>query len=193
MTRTISRMYSSHAAAKKAAQELKDQNFREVHVFTGEGSMASHDDHVEALTKTMHLKSHAKVYAEGLKKGHSLVSVHAPWGSQLEASALLDGHGPIESGVAGYKVKSLAWDERTPMSSALLAPVLAKTARPFEKIWNVRSHTKTMKHVSSKLGMELLSKKALKMGAKHLSANATPLSSRLGLPLLTKKRHVAMK
>lgn len=193
MTRTITRMYASQAAAKRAAQELKDQNFRDVHIFSGEGSTASHEDHVNALTKTMHLKTLARVYAEGLKNGHSLVSAHAPWGSQAEATAILNSHGPIDSGVPSYKVKSIAWDERTPMSSALLAPVLAKNIRPFETLMNVRSQTKSMKHVTSKLGMGLLSKKLLKMGGKHLSANTTPLSSRLGLPLLSKKRYIAMK
>ena len=196
MTQTISRMYSSSAQATKAFEDLKKLGYQNVHMFsapvTGVDGAAAHGSPVKeiaaAMMKAHILKHEAQVFAERVSKGASLVTVHALFGTALDARTALDSHGAIDSGVAEPDHTGHLWDEKTPVSSALRMPVLSDNKLPFEKMWGVRSITNGPSYVSSCLGFPMLSKPGTPfssaMGRQLLSNNKTPFSTRLGLPLL---------
>ena len=192
MTQTITRMFASHAEAEKALNTLKGKKFSNVHLVSGHessaGAGASHDDVVKHLTKGYVLKSHANIFAKGIKQGKAVVVVHAPFGTAKQAMHVLDSHGPVDSGVVEKKEEPYIWDERTPMSSALQAKVLASNRHPFERIVNVPSLTKDP-HWASLGTPKIISKpRTSRFGMALLSPNKTPLSSRIGLSTLTTKR-----
>lgn len=196
MTHTISRMYASKAQATKAFEHLKKLNYINVHMFAApsaneDGTSAPGSSVAEIAAQMMKahiLKHQAHEYAERVSKGASLVTVHALFGTALDARTALDSHGPVESGVPEPDYTGYIWDEKTPISSALRLRVLAEQKLPFEKMWGVPSVTKGVVHYSSLLGLPMLSKPGTPLssalGRNTLSSNKTPFSSRLGLPLL---------
>jgi hypothetical protein len=192
MTQNISRLYSSSAQASRALADLKDNNYRDVFLVNSESAGASHDAIVTALMKAYVWKPNAVILAKGIAKGGSLVTVHAPFGTGRDAMDLMDAHGPIDSGVPDHNFPSVAWNERTPVSSALQMPVLMKTKLPFSTIWNVPAVLRRPVNISELFGMPMLSKSAAPLskmiGMSVLSDKTTPLSSRFGLPLLSKGR-----
>lgn len=199
MTQTISRMYATQTQAKRAFDELKKLGYDDVHMIsatkaTGEGAeaaSASRDSIVSALTGAYILKQHALVYAERISNGGTLVTVHALFGTALGARNAMDALTPIDSGVSDPVYPSYAWNEATPVSSALQLPLLTKTQLPFEKMWNLPSLTRARMFCSDWFGLSLLTKSATPFsksaGLPLLSSASTPFSSRLGMPLLTGK------
>jgi hypothetical protein len=192
MTQTISRMYRSHDEAARAAAALKDYGYTHVQqVSRPEGSedeAQAHNSIVASLIRGYIWRPHAEVYAKSIKDGGSLVTVHAPFGAANDAEQILDKHDPIHSGLPAPKHRSPAWDEKTPMSSILQMPVLAKNKLPMSTVWNVPPVIKSAT-VSGCLGMRTLSQSKTPLsssfGLPALSRNATPISSLLGLPVLS--------
>ncbi len=204
MTQTICRMYATKAQGMKAAAELEARGFKDVHVFSGaapvqqaagegeEAAPAPAGPSVASLVQSMRdafiLDSHARVFADRVSQGGTLVCVHALFGKALQATKLLDKFGPVASGVPEATTAWVDWDERTPLSSALQFKPLTETKLPFETMWNVRSVTKRPVFFSNWIGMPVLSRGtsfSSLLGMSLLSRNSTPLSSQLGLPLLT--------
>jgi hypothetical protein len=193
MTQTISRMYGAYDTAARAVEDLKKYGYRHIHVVSTSGGSGvadtSHNGIVKALTDGYIWKPHAVEYAKRISQGGSLVSVHAPWATGRRAIKILDSHGPVDSGVTEPKTPSVAWDDATPMSSALQMPVLMEQKTPMSAIWNVPAVLKNPTKISACLGMPMLSKQIAPLsswiGMSLLSKSATPLSSRFGLPLLT--------
>jgi len=195
MTQTISRMYANQQQASKAMEELKRRNYHNVFMFSappaGEDGQSSVnvDDLLAQMVKAHILKSDAKIFAERVSKGGSLVTVHAPFSGGFRALTVLDSHDPIDSGVPDPVFPSASWDSATPCSSVLRMPVLSNTKLPFEAVWNVPSLARCGA-VTSCLGMPVLSKSAAPfsgaLGMATLSSNSTPFSSMLGLPMLKK-------
>jgi len=202
MTQTISRMYGNLAQASRAADELRAKGYKNVFMVAGsspsggdaaaEAAAGDYDRIVKSITDGFVWKPHAMVYAKGVSKGGSLVTVHAPFGTARNAQTILDRHSPIESGLVEPVEPTCAWDEAVPVSSALQMPVLLKTQRPMEVICNVPSVVKASNGLSKWLGFPLLAKEiapfSKMIGMPLLSKSATPLSSRFGLPLLSKSR-----
>lgn len=197
MVQTISRMYATPTQAKRARDELDQQGYQDLHIYTGpvageDGAVAASPpraDIISALTKAYILKHHAGAYADRIAKGGSLVTVHALFGTALKAKTILDSHDPIESGVPDPVFPAYVWDDNYPMSSALQLPLLTSTKLPFETMWNVSSLTRSKALFSDWLGLPLLSKAATPFSDAAslplLSASQTPFSSLLGLPVLT--------
>jgi hypothetical protein len=190
MSQTISRMYktSGQAASAKAALEL--EGYSDVYLVSGDSAGASVDEIIAAITKGNVLKSYARIYAEGIRKGGSLVTVHAPFGTAVKATQILGKFGPIESGVSEPKCHVMQWDEATPMSCILQMPVLLEDPAPFSRFWNVRPLTDGSFSFSSLFGIPLLRKDASRsssFGIPLLSSNATPLSSLLGFPTISRQ------
>lgn len=203
MTQTICRIYATKAQGLKAADELKSRGFKDVHVFSGaapvqeaagegEAAPAPAGPSVASLVQSMRdafiLDSHARVYADRVSKGGTLVCVHALFGKALQATKLLDKFSPIESGVPDARTDWVDWDERTPLSSALQFKTLTETKLPFETIWNVASIISRPTLFSNWIGLPVLSRGtsfSSLLGLSLLSRSSTPLSSQLGLPLLT--------
>jgi hypothetical protein len=205
MSQTINRMYDNHESAARAAHELRSNRFDRftaVHVVTrsggsdaGTGSAdASIDGIAASIMKGHVLKAHAMVFAERIRRGGTLVTVHAPFGTAAAAMNILDSHGPIDSGVPELKDDIVAWDEAAPCSSALHMPVLLDDSATFSKFWNVPPLLKKAATTSSALGIpETVAAKgpyAGSFGLPLISQKATILSSMLGLPVLSKPRAV---
>ncbi len=195
MTQTISRMYGAYDIAARAVEDLKKVGYRHIHVVSTSGGPGiadtSHNGIVKALTDGYIWKPHAVEYAKRIGQGGSLVTVHAPWATARRAIKMLDKHGPIDSGVPEPTLPSIAWDDATPMSSALQMPVLMKQKTPMSMVWNVPAVLKNPIKMSACLGMPMLSKHiaplSSRIGMSLLSKSATPLSSRFGLPLLSSR------
>ena len=192
MTQTITRMYGSHEHAVDAVNELKKSHFpgSSIHVVSAadvnetSAGTGGEDPVTAAIMKGYVLKAHAKVYAEGVRNGGTLVTVHAPFGSADEAIEILDKHHPIESGVPEPQRTYLAWDDAAPVSSMFLLPVLSTDRTPFSSFWNIptrkHGHTFKLKQISH-------GSLSSSLGLPQLSRNPAPLSSLFGLPLLSKQ------
>jgi hypothetical protein len=146
---------------------------------------------IAAITKGNVLKSYARVYAEGISKGGSLVTVHAPFSGAARAARILGKFSPIESGISEPESHVMQWDEATPMSCILQIPVLLEDPAPFSRFWNVPPLSGGSFSLSSLFGIPLLTKAASRsssLGIPLLSSNATPLSSLLGIPTISRQR-----
>ncbi len=198
MTQTIHRMFDSHERASQAAQALRNHRFDrfdDVHVFGSRGPAGaelSTDDIVVAMMKGYIAKADAKVLAQAVQRGGTLVTVHAGFGTAIAAIKVLEQHGAIESGLPDFKEELPAWDEAAPLSSALHLPPLLPDSATFSRFWNVRPLVQSGATTSSALGMPEISRSAGPFSGTFplplLSRKPTPLSTMLGLPLLTKSR-----
>lgn len=190
MSQNINRMYASRDQALKAAHDLRNSRFDRfdmVHVVSHDDAPAADLDAITAsVMKGYVLKAHAKVYAEGIKRGGSLVSVHAHFGTAVAAMEILDQHGPIDNGLVEPQDRLPAWDDATPLSCALMLPALLNNNTSFSGFWGLplllkRSNTamparaRSTAPFTGTFGMALLSNKA------------TILSSLFGLPVLLKR------
>jgi hypothetical protein len=195
MSGIIIRIYESVAQGAKAAQQLRDEGFEHVFEFKGTSgksaaAVAERKGLVASLMEVQVWKSHAESYAERLSKGGALVVVHAPFGSALLATEILDMHEPVAVGLNEGKVApDFVWDDAAPLSSALMLPVLTTLKLPAETLSGVPSLTKGSAFLSEWLGMPLLKQGAAhknsSMGFSLLSRSATPLSSLFGMRTLS--------
>ena len=192
MSLEITRMYANAATAAKAAAELREEGFDELFVVN---PPAGADVPLSALAAQIaegrvHLPD-AKVYAKGVAAGHSLVTVHAPFGSGKLAETVLDAHGPIDSGMPKPPPVHM-WDEAAPLSSTLVIPVLSDDPDPMSRVMGIPAVTSGNCSLSGTIGMPLLTDSVMgdkgRLGLPYLSNNPTPLSSALGLPLLSKRQ-----
>ena len=198
MSQTINRIYRSHDEAQAAVATLKlygfhDQNIR---VLTASSPPTTIDVNgnpvdglVGAIMKNQVLRSHAVVLAEGLRKGATLITVHAPFGTAVRAIDVLDSCGPLPSGVPEETEPSpLAWDDAAPLSSMLHIGTAVKGAAPFSAMWNLPTLTRSRASLSGALRIPELAKSTSSVLAfldfPLLSSKATPLSSLLNLPVL---------
>jgi len=191
MSQTISRMYKTPARAASAKAALEQEDYSDVHLVSGDSARDSVDEIVAAITKGNILKSYARVYAEGIRKGGSLVTVHAPFGGAARAVRILGKFSPIDSGISEPESHVMPWDEATPMSCILQMPVLLEDPAPFSRFWNVPPLLGGAFSLSSLFGMPLLTEAASRsssFGIPLLSSNATPLSSLLGIPTISRPR-----
>jgi hypothetical protein len=195
MTQTISRLYGSRSNATAAVEALKSSGFDTVHMVTeaGEGAVAA------AGVPT----AHAPVYAEGVARGETLVSVQAPFGFANAATEILDRHEPIRTDLPDHGYEPPPRDPAAPLSSAWGWPVLSSNPTPLSSFlhWPTlcmrRSPPKSDSALvddpaplSGKIGMQVLSDEpaplSKRFGWRLLSDNPWPLSTRLGWSLLSK-------
>jgi hypothetical protein len=203
MSQTINRMFDSHERATQAAEALRNNRFdgyTEVYVVNrfggpeaGSGAAElSVDGIVAALMKAYVLKAHAKVFAERIKLGGALVTVHARFGSAVSAIDILDRHGPVESGVPDFRDAPMAWDDAAPCSSIMHMPVLLADSATFSKFWNVPALLKRAATTFSAFGLPEIVKSSGPysgmLGMPLISNKATILSSMLGMPVLKKSK-----
>ncbi len=174
---TISRLYANKESAHKAWNELKNKGFSDSYLFAppaagedGGPVAASTGAILDEMVNAYILKSHAAIYARRVSQGASLVTVHAPFSGGLKATSILDRHGPIDSGVPEPASSTFLYDETVPFSSAFRMPLLTKCAHPFEAI----------------VGVPSLITGNVAYRARSTPVNPTPLSSALGLPLLSR-------
>lgn len=193
----IVRMYGSAQQATDAVRKLHEEGFPAdvVDLITSASGQAaggaapgSGDPLVDAITAGYVLKSHAMVYAQGIRRGGSLVIVRAPFSYGTDAIAILDSFGPVDSGVEMRVDNWAGWDEATPLSSILWLPLLAKGSSGISSFWNLPLLTRTGRTLCTVLGIGELASPASPLsgalGLPTISRRSAPLSSALGLPLL---------
>jgi hypothetical protein len=194
MSHEISRMFATAEAARAAAAELAEEGFGDVHVVN---PPSNPDAPVSAVAAQIALgrvlMSDAKLYAEGVAKGGSLVTVHAPFGSGMLATSILESHKPIASGKPEPGPGRM-WDEATPLSSAFQIDVLFRDPTPASRVIGVAPLTGSDCSFSGAIGMPLLSDNPAPLsslvGMSTLSSKSTPLSSLIGMPTLTRSKGV---
>ncbi len=198
MTETISRMYATPQTATDAADALKAAGFREQNVavvtYAGGHQRDSNlpDTGVDGITRTIMagrvLKAHARIYAEGVARGGSLVTVHADFGRARLAIRILERFEPIESGVPDPHDPPRPRDEATPLSCALNLTVLSDRPAPFSAFWNVPVLIDRAAFISKALNLPLLANGTASLssaiGIPTLLTGTGSLSERLGLPRL---------
>jgi hypothetical protein len=185
MTDTISRMYGSQNNATGAVAELKLMGFRgeDIHVVSPPAEDANSS--IEAISASIMegyvLRTLSRIYAEGVRRGGTLVTVHAPFGSAATVIGILDKFQPIDSGVAEPAERIPAWDEAAPISSMLQMPTLYDNPTPFGSFWNVPSLTNGRASLSALFGLPELSSS---QSGTELLNDPAPLSSLLRIPVL---------
>lgn len=192
MSTEITRMFASPAIAAKAAEELREEGFDDLFVVN---PPAAADVPVSAVAAQIALGrvllADAKIYARGVAAGHALVTVHAPFGAGRQAEVILDGYGPVDSGLPPEPAFHM-WDEATPLSSTLAMPVLIDDPAPMSKVLGLPAVSGGNCSLSGTIGMPLLTAGELgdkgRLGLPYLSNNATPLSSALGLRVLSRRQ-----
>ena len=198
MTQTVHRMFDSLERANLAAQALRDHRFDRfdhVYVVGGQGPTGadlSTDDIVAALMAGYVARADAKVLAQAIQRGGTLVTVHTGFGTGISAITTLEQHGPIESGLPDFTEPAQPWDEAAPLSSLLNLPTLLSDSATFSRFWNVRPLLKSGATTFSALGMPEISRSGGPFSGTFplplLSSEPAPLSTMLGLPLLTRPR-----
>ena len=141
MSSEITRMYANAATAAKAADELHEEGYDDLFVVN---APSTSDVPVSAIAAQIaagrvHLPD-ARIYAKGVAAGHSLVTVHAPFGTGKVAEYILDSHGPIDSGMPKAAPDRM-WDEATPLSSTLVLPVLINDPDPASRALGIPALT----------------------------------------------------
>jgi hypothetical protein len=198
MSQEITRIYATLEDAENAVAALAEDGFTEVHLVAGAkpakkaaAAARSTDEIATDIMKGYVLRDHARVYAESVAKGSSLVTAHAPFGSARKVMAIMDEFSPVESGITEVSDHAPIWDEAAPVSSALGMPVLASNTCTFSSVLGVPELASSSWSFSGLFGIPLLSRPAQKttsFGLPLLSDNPAPLSSMLGLPTLTRDR-----
>ncbi len=190
----IVRLYATDAAAKAALANLKRWGFEDelINVVNASStppanapaSAASDDPVLSSIMAGYVLRAHAKVYANEVRAGRTLISLRAPFGVGGIAEDLLDEAGPVPSPVhTGVGLPS--WDDGAPFSSALGLPTVIRAPAPFSAFWVLPTLTRRARTLCSALGLpELTSSSSYTFGAPSLSRNAAPFSSMFGLPTL---------
>lgn len=190
MSQEITRLYATAATAAQAAEELREEGFDDIFVVTPAGSDVPLSAIAAQITEGRVHLSDARIYAKGVAAGHALVTVHAPFASGKLAETILDGHGPIDSGLPKPPPEIL-WDEATPLSSALMIPLLIDAPDPISKVIGIPAVTGGNCSLSETIGLPLLTTGEMpdsRWGMRFLSNNPTPLSSLLGLKVLKEFR-----
>ena len=208
MSYPIVRMYASATQAKAAADKLRENDFSDDRIHVVSAQEGSRDAIASAVMAGYVLRAHAKVYADGIAQGRSLVVVHVQYGGGLKAISILDAFEPVDTGLRLPPEGGPTWDDAAPLSSALMMPVLSRNPEPLSTIIGLPTLCKANANYLGKLfgplltnarwsfsallGMPLLSAAAAPLsamlGMRTLSANPAPLSSMLGMPLLTGRR-----
>lgn len=217
MTSPVVRIYETEQQANDAVARLKEYGFAEDAIYVvrpvSEGKTDSAGDLGNAVRAGFLLQERANLYAEGVRQGHSLVAVRAPFGRGQVAIDILDSFAPTATGIE-RKASEVSWDVAAPLSSGLRAPVLWRgQPAPFSRLTGgqilLRGRTFGAKYpeltrpdwtFSSRIGLRLLSGRQApwsslsgkagpswtrSLGLPLISRNPTPFSSKLGLGCLT--------
>lgn len=194
MRTPITRLYDTAAQASDAVNALKKFGFNEslINVVPAASPQQSLDAVVASITAGFVLKADARIYAESVRQGKTLVSIRAPFANGVMATRILEKFRPVPSPIVRREEPGPGWDEAAPLSSALQLPVLAGGGEPFSETFGMATLARDPAPFSSLLGLKTLSRGAAPfsslLGLPLLSKGASPFSSMLGLPLLTGRK-----
>ena len=191
MSHEITRMFASTADAKSAAADLAEDGFNDVHVVAPPAEGTPLSAIAAQIAQGRVLLADARVYAKGVAAGGTLLTVHAPFGSGMRATSIIESYKTIPTGMSEPERQPM-WDDAAPLSSVLHMPVLSDDPAPITRYMGIPVLAGSDCSMSSMIGMPLLT--SGKMGDRglsglpYLSSKAAPLSSMLGLPLLRESR-----
>jgi hypothetical protein len=177
----IVRLFESATRAQEGLKRLKTWGFED-EVVTVVGPGGSEEATTRAIAAAHVLKSHARIHAQGVVRGGTLVVVRAPFGTGVIAAQLLDSAGTIPAGEVPGEPRGPQWDDAAPLSSAFRWPVLADRGRHYTPVLLTEAGGTT----GSSLGIPELASGGPTTGGfmPLLSAGKTPLSSLLKLPTI---------
>ena len=205
MTETIARIYAKPQIASEAVEALKANGFDHPDVALVAYS-AEHERHsnqpdtaVDQLTAQIMaarvLKAHARIYADRVSRGGSLVVVHAIFGRGALATRILDSFDPVDSGVAESHSSARPWDEAAPVSSALHVGVRLDQPTPFSAFWNLPVLIDGAASLSRLFHIPTLANHATSLsgaiGLPTLVSNNGSWSERMGIPVLLRRSRTA--
>jgi hypothetical protein len=194
MTVISTRIYDTPQNAKGAVTKLKKSRVKDdqISVVSSEGK--SPDDVVAAIEAAGLPSASAKVYAEAVAKGGTLVAVRPLFGKGAEANEILDSFSPIETSLESDHVVT-ATDPTAPLSSAAGWATLSNDPTPLSTFfkWPLLSDNKFP--ASKQFNWPLLSSNPTPLSTKYnlqlLSDDATPLSRKLNIAVLSKEPNSA--
>lgn len=187
MSHEITRMFASTADAKSAAADLAEDGFNDVHIVTPPTGDTPLSAIAAQIAQGRVLLADARIYAKGVAAGGTLLTVHAPFGSGVQATRIIEAYNTIPSGKVEPGLPPM-WDDATPFSCVMHMPVLMEDPAIASRYIGVPVLAGSDCSLSSMIGMPLLTSgnkgdRGLS-GLPYLSSKAAPLSSMLGLPLL---------
>ena len=224
----VGKVYASEPEARAAADRLADEAFERRDVTTLAPSTfearypwlldrnAAEDEDVTGLLAEVVAdlhgpggvpEEHARVYAEQLQDGRSVVLVTAPFGAAQRATDVLDAAGPVDIGPLPTLDRHYhTWHQAAPLSDLLGLPVLtrgrtwlaAAFGRPLAdphylptRGWAGGLLVRDPTPLSSAAGLDVLIEDptplSSKLGMDALRRDEpAPLSSRLGMKVLAK-------
>lgn len=201
----VARYYSTMKKARAAHKSLLAAGFRDESIALinlpakePEGDKATSrlgDIAAAALKAGKLLGEDTELYASQLSPGNSLVVVRPPFGRANAVGEILDRHDPLDIAPAPRATdveKSLPWSEQSAPFSAFLGwSVLSKGATPLSDAWGLSALSDNRLSILSRwfkpLGNPHFSFSDDLLGLELLSDNSKSFSSRLGLPLLSKR------
>ena len=201
MTETIARMYATPQIAAEAVEALKAKGFdhSDVALIAYSGgherdsnqSGASVDSLTAEIMAARVLRAHARIYADRVSRGGSLVVVHAIFGRGALATRILDHFEPVDSGVAESTSSPRPWDEAAPVSSALRLGVRLDQPTPFSAFWNLPVLVDGAASLSRLFHIPTLTSNATSLsgaiGLPTLVSNNGSWSEKIGLPVLLRR------
>jgi len=191
MTQTISRLYGAAHDATACLADLKEHGFGQGEVYAVSPPPPGQNDLstlAAAIAQGNVLKAKAAIYAQGVAKGGTLITVHAPFGAAAKATAILDRHNPIDSGVSDPAYPRITYDDAAPFSSSLQIPALLSDPAPLSSFWNMPVLTEGAAPLSDAFAMPTQSSNPAPLssaiGWSTLLRNPAPLSSLFKIPVL---------
>jgi hypothetical protein len=204
------RLYETESAARDAVKKLKKEGFPEDTILLVTPNSNSEAGSVENLATAIQagfMESYdARIYAQGLEAGRSLVMIRAGFGYGLLALNTLESFGPVDTDLLPPPRTWADGDKFTPLSAAFGLPVLSCHPAPISELLGLEPlATSTM--FDRSFGFNLLSQRSTPLsslfhlktlasktgpwkasfGLSLLSQQPTPKSSSFGLPLLSAK------
>lgn len=188
MSHEITRMFASTADAKSAAADLAEDGFNDVHIVAPPAEGTPLSAIAAQIAQARVLLADARVYAKGVAAGGTLLTVHAPFGSGVAATRIIESYKTIPTGMP-EPAREPMWDDATPFSCVMHMPVLSDDPAPITRYMGIPVLAGSDCSMSAMLGLPLLSGGESmgnngRLGLPYLSSKATPLSSLLGLPVL---------
>ena len=210
MTQIISRSYERREDAEAAAEELRKAGYdgRDVNLVgpgpDGAGGAAG-EDLLARIKQGGVVGGHADTYAERIGRGETLVSVVAHFGYALQATTILEKHGPAHTGLpeqdyermppdpAAPLSSKMGWrvllDDPAPLSRALRLPLLTRRQGPRRAdVTLVDDPAPFSRAIKQPVLTERPTILSSRFGWRVLLGDPAPLSRRTGMPVLSKEQ-----
>jgi len=189
MSEPVVRVFATEEQAQSAVDQLVRRGYpRDTINFLKASTeqSASLEAIAEKIAAGHVLRTRAKVYAEAVRSGRSLVSVRAPFGRAIPALDIMSSCAPVDSGVRLPLDGFRDWDDGEPPSFLTMTTLLNNPA-PLSQLFGIGTKAFGGKPMFGGLTGSRFALSSM-IGFPLLCRSSTSLSSAIGLPLLTKSR-----